>query len=64
MLRMRRLWPLAADVVVLVYVAPASAQTIIDEWQSIQAPPAPTLKAVTVDPKTTALLVLDIIKFQ
>jgi isochorismate hydrolase len=62
MLRMRRLWPLAAVAVVLAYVAPASAQTIIDEWQSIQAPPAPTLKAVTVDPKTTALLVLDIIK--
>ena len=41
---------------------PASAQTIIDQWQSIQAPPAPTLKAVTANPKTTALLVMDIIK--
>jgi nicotinamidase-related amidase len=62
MLRMRRLWPLAAVAVVLACVAPASAQTIIDEWQSIQAPPAPMLKAVTVAPKTTALLVMDIIK--
>jgi nicotinamidase-related amidase len=59
---MLRMWPLAAVAVVLAYVAPASAQTIIDEWQSIQAPPAPVLKAVTVAPKTTALLVMDIIK--
>jgi nicotinamidase-related amidase len=43
--------------------APALAQqTIIDEWPSIQAPPAPTLKEVTVDPKTTALLLLDLAK--
>ena len=62
MLRMRRLWPLAADVVVLAYVAPASAQTIIDEWSSVKPPPAPELKAVTVDPKTTALLMLDFVK--
>jgi len=41
--------------------APASAQTIIEEWNSIKTPPPPELKAVTVDPKTTALLVLDII---
>lgn len=37
----------------------ASAANIIDEWASVKAPPAPTLKAVTVDPKTTALLMLD-----
>ena len=29
--------------------APASAQTIIDEWASVKAPPPPTLKAVTID---------------
>ena len=39
--------------------APASAQTIIDEWASVKAPPPPALKPVTVDPKTTALLMLD-----
>jgi nicotinamidase-related amidase len=33
--------------------------TIIDEWNSVLIPPAPKLKPVTVDPKTTALLVLD-----
>ena len=35
------------------------AANIIDEWASVKAPPAPTLKPVTVDPKTTALLMLD-----
>lgn len=37
----------------------ASAQTIIDEWDSIKAPPPPALKPVTVEPATTALLLLD-----
>ncbi|MBI4189696.1 MAG: cysteine hydrolase [Betaproteobacteria bacterium] len=37
----------------------AAAQTIIDEWANVKAPPAPQLKPVTVDPKTTALLMLD-----
>jgi nicotinamidase-related amidase len=43
-------------------LAPASARTIIDEWASIKAPPAPALQTVTVDPHTTALLVLDLVK--
>lgn len=34
-------------------------QTIIDEWNTISPPPAPELKSITVDPKTTALLILD-----
>ena len=42
--------------------APASAKTIIDEWATIKAPPAPALQTVTVDPHTTALLVLDLVK--
>jgi nicotinamidase-related amidase len=42
--------------------APAAAQDIIDEWTKVQAPPAPKLTAVTLDPKTSALLVLDITK--
>jgi nicotinamidase-related amidase len=47
----------------LALAAPAMAQqTIIDEWPSIKAPPAPALKEVTVDPKTTALLLLDFVK--
>jgi nicotinamidase-related amidase len=38
------------------------AQTIIEEWGSVQAPPPPELKAVTVDTKSTALLLLDFAK--
>jgi nicotinamidase-related amidase len=40
----------------------ASAQTVIDAWSTIKAPPPPALQTVTVDPKTTALLVLDFVK--
>ena len=44
-------------------VAPASAQqTIIDQWTTIETPAAPALKEVTVDPSTTALLLLDFVK--
>jgi nicotinamidase-related amidase len=43
----------------LAAAAPAFAANVIDDWASIKAPPAPQLKAVTVDPKTTALLMLD-----
>ena len=31
--------------------APASAQTIVDEWATVQAPKPPELKPVTLDPK-------------
>jgi nicotinamidase-related amidase len=37
----------------------APAQTIIDEWNQAKLPPPPQLKPVTLDPKTTALLVMD-----
>ena len=58
-------WPYLALTTVLatflVCPAPLQAQTIIDEWQNVKAPPAPELSSVTVDPNTTALLVLDFI---
>jgi nicotinamidase-related amidase len=38
---------------------PASAKDIVDEWTGVKLPAAPALKPVTVDPKTTALLMLD-----
>lgn len=41
------------------FCSPVAAQTIIDEWNTIKTPPAPELKSVTVDPKVTALLLLD-----
>jgi nicotinamidase-related amidase len=37
----------------------AQADTIIDQWAQVKPPPPPELKAVTVDPKTDALLLLD-----
>ena len=55
---------LATALAAFVAIAPpASAQqTVIDEWATIKTPPAPELKQVTVDPKTTALLLLDFVK--
>jgi nicotinamidase-related amidase len=41
---------------------PVLANDITTEWASVKAPPVPELKPVTVDPKTTALLVLDFMK--
>lgn len=39
----------------------ATAADVTTEWSSLQMPPPPTLKPVTVDPKTTALLLFDFI---
>ena len=60
--RVRDRLAVAALAVALIYAVPATAQTIIDEWPSVKVPPAPELKSVTLDPKTTALLVMDLIK--
>ena len=38
---------------------PLSAQNIIEEWNTVKAPAKPELKSVTIDPKVTALLMLD-----
>src|SRR5579872_6175779 len=40
----------------------AVAADLIGEWSTIQMPPPPELKQVTVDPKTTALLLFDFMK--
>ena len=57
----RRFWSYLAiaAALLLIQVPPVKAQSIIDEWNSVKAPPAPELKPVTLDPKTTALLLLD-----
>ncbi len=62
MLRLRHLLPLAVLAALLGFAAPGHAQTIIDEWPSVKVPPAPELKTVTIDSKTTALLMLDLVK--
>ena len=47
---------------VTAFARPAAAGDIIADWDSVKLPPKPELKAATVDPKTTALLVLDLMK--
>jgi len=40
-------------------VIAARATDVVAEWSTIQMPPAPVLKPATVDPKSTALFLLD-----
>jgi nicotinamidase-related amidase len=44
---------------ILLGTPPARAQDILQEWASIKPPPPPEIKAVTLDPKKTALIVMD-----
>jgi len=57
-----RRMPAAAVLGVVLGAAPVSARTIVDQWAAIRPPPPPVLQTVTVDPPTTALLVLDLVK--
>ena len=50
---------LIAAAILAVLELPANSANIVDEWASVKPPAAPALKPVTVDPKTTALLMLD-----
>jgi nicotinamidase-related amidase len=52
---------IAAAALVLLGGAAARAD-IIDDWASVKTPPPPELKQVSVDPKTTALLMIDFLK--
>ena len=61
-MRVHRMLTIAAFALLLESPVSVSAQTIINEWPNIKAPPAPELKAVAVEPKTTALLMLDFVK--
>lgn len=53
---------LLAIAAALLLATGVQAASIVDEWANVPAPAAPTLKPVTVDPKTTALLMLDFMK--
>jgi nicotinamidase-related amidase len=57
-MKMKRMVEMAAVLAALI-VSPAFAGNIVGEWASVKQPPVPTLKPVQVDPKTTALLMLD-----
>jgi len=49
----------AALLISVVASSPAVAATVIDDWANVKVPPPPELKSVTIDPKSTALLLLD-----
>jgi nicotinamidase-related amidase len=59
---MRNLTAAAVAVLAAVLALPVHAADVVEEWASVKAPPPPALKPVTVDPKTTALLMLDFLK--
>jgi nicotinamidase-related amidase len=52
----------AAGALIAALAASPSTADVISDWASAVAPPPPELKEVTVDPSTTALLLLDIMK--
>jgi nicotinamidase-related amidase len=54
----------AAALVCLIGIiaCPAVAQDIIDQWSAVQAPSPPELKKVTIEPKSTALLVMGFVR--
>src|SRR5258708_21306730 len=58
-LRKRSAITLAAAIVAGICVTNATAQTVIEEWASAKLPPPPALKAATLIPAETALLVMD-----
>src|SRR5665213_4567889 len=54
---------MAAAVAVLVsFFAAQLSADILDDWAAVKPPPAPELKSITLDGKTTALLILDMMK--
>lgn len=52
----------ASVLIVSLAILPGARADILDEWTSVKPPPLPELKAVQLDGKTTALLVLDLQK--
>jgi nicotinamidase-related amidase len=51
-----------AVVVAILTALPVRAADIITEWASVKPPPVPELKPAVIEPKTTALLILDLMK--
>ena len=52
----------ATVVLMLAFAASSLAGDIVDDWATVKAPPKPELKAVTLEPSTTALLIMDMMK--
>jgi len=53
---------LALAAIIALGASSVRAGDITTEWTTVKAPPVPELKPVTVDGKTTALLILDMMK--
>jgi nicotinamidase-related amidase len=49
----------AASLIAAMKLATAQAQTLVEEWDTAKLPPPPALKPAKIDPKETALLVMD-----
>ena len=52
----------AGGALLIAWLGSPSVADVISDWSTAAAPPPPELKQVTVDPSTTALLFLDIMK--
>jgi len=60
----RKTWLVALGLAAVIRfgTSAATAASILDEWANVKAPPAPPpVKEATLDPKTTALLMLDFV---
>lgn len=44
----------------MLFASTSFADDIIAEWDNVTTPDAPKIQSVTVDPQSTALLILDI----
>jgi nicotinamidase-related amidase len=65
MLNMRtllRVATAAAGALFIAFAASFAATNILDDWDTVKAPPKPELKPVTLETSTTALLILDMQK--
>jgi nicotinamidase-related amidase len=59
---MMRAAAIAVGALILMCAAASTMADILDDWGTAQVPPKPELKAVTVEPASTALLILDMMK--
>src|SRR5438309_9932834 len=53
---------IAAGARIISFAISAMAADIVQDWDSVKAPAKPELKAVTLEPSTTALLIMDMMK--
>jgi nicotinamidase-related amidase len=52
----------ATGALIIAFAAAFAASDIVEDWDSVKPPPKPEVKAVTLEPSTTAVLILDMSK--